>query len=111
MDDVNVLTNLLDGQDDEGFEEEEPAVKLDPARKMQVRLRLAELGVLTTENVAHSPFFKLHHTMGHTGMIETCILAKELGIKLPRVEERWCDACIRANSGKEEEVDEDTRQN
>ena len=100
LSDASVLTNMLDGQDDEGFVEDEPMAKLDPARKMQVRLRLADLCVLTTDNVAHSEFFKLHHRMGHVGMIETCILAKEMGLKLPAVEDRWCEACITANMAR-----------
>ena len=92
--DPTLLENLLDGRDDEGFDEATP--KLNAPMKFQVRLRLADLGVLTVENAATSPFFILHHKLGHGGMLETCRVAKDLGIKLPRLEDRWCDACIRA---------------
>ena len=92
--DTEVLTNILDGNDDEGFEEATP--KLSAPMRMQVQLRLADLGVLCVEDAAHSPFFVLHHKLGHGGMLETCRLAKSLGIKMPRIEDRWCDACIRA---------------
>jgi hypothetical protein len=96
--DATVLTDMLDGVDDEGFYEDAP--RLDPIRKMQVRLRLADLQVLTTDNIAHSPFFLLHHKLGHAGMLETAKAAKESGIKLPPVEDRWCEACIRASLTK-----------
>ena len=92
--DTELLTNLLDGQDDEGFEESIP--KLSAPMRIQVRLRLADKLVLTTEDPAHSPFFKLHHKLGHPGMLETATVARQLGVKLPLVEERFCDACIRA---------------
>jgi hypothetical protein len=92
--DVDVLSDMLGGHDDEGFEEATP--RLTAPMKMQVKLRLADLGVLCTENAALSPFFVLHHKLGHGGMLETCRAARDLGIKLPRIEDRWCDACIRA---------------
>jgi hypothetical protein len=82
--DTELLTNLLDGQDDEGFEE--PVPKLNAPMRIQVRLRLADKLVLTTEDPAHSPFFKLHHKLGHPGMLETATVARQLGIKLPLVE-------------------------
>ena len=92
--DTSVLTEMLDGKDDEGFDEAIP--KLSAPMRMTVRVRLADLGVLTTDDAAHSPFFILHHKLGHGGMLETARAAKDLGIKLPKLEDRWCDACIRA---------------
>ena len=94
-DDTEVLTNLLGEQDDEGFEESVP--KLNAPMRVQVRLRLADLLVLTSDDPAHSKFFKLHHMLGHGGMLETARVAKQLGIKLPMIEDRFCDACVRAN--------------
>ena len=94
--DATVLTDMLDGMDDEGFHEDAP--RLDPMRKMQVRLRLADLQVLTTDNIAHSPFFLLHHKLGHAGMLETAKAARESGIKLPPVEDRWCEETCCSNS-------------
>ena len=103
-DDTEVLSNLLDNQDDEGFEEATP--RLTAPMRLLVRVRLADLGILTTTDTAHSPFFLLHHRLGHGGMLETCRVAKDLGIKLPRVEQRWCDACIRAGLTRSPRVKE-----
>lgn len=93
-DDTEVLTDMLDGLDDEGFEESIP--KLNAPMRLQVRLQLAKLLVLTTDDPAHSPFFKLHHTLGHAGMLATARIAKQMGLKMPKVEERFCEYCIRA---------------
>ena len=93
--DEQVLSNMLDGQDDEGFDEAIP--KLTKPMRVRVQIRLAELGTLTVDNPAYSPFFKLHHKLGHGPMVETARLAKHLGLKMPRMEERFCEYCIRAS--------------
>lgn len=90
------LLDTLDGED-EGFSEG-AAPTLNAAQRMAVRIRLAGLSTLTVGDPATSPFFILHHQLGHRNMTEAAKYAVEAGIKLPKIEHRWCEACLRAKA-------------
>ena len=92
--DIDPLVDLLDGVEDDGFFEAAP--NLNAVQRLAVRIRLADLGVLTVEDPATPPFFLLHHKLGHRNMVETARYARDAGIKLPKMGHRWCEACPRA---------------
>ena len=92
--DTEVLANILDGKNEHGFQEAAP--RFNGPQRTKIRMRMADLGVLTVEDPAHSKFMLFHHKTGHGSMLETAVMAREQGVPMPKIEERWCDHCIKA---------------